>query len=92
MGNYTFTAASGAAMHTAEFRDSSGDTSWTVALLDGSTSFTLPTLSPDPLPAGDVTLVVNAFAVPSFDPEDFEILSLIDSLTAISANATDFTH
>jgi hypothetical protein len=98
-GTYSFTPANGAVMHTAEFI-SQGDlmdpdddvTAWNVALLDGSTSFTLPAISPDPLPAGDVTLLVNAFNAAGFDPTDFEVQSLIDSLAALSSNTTDFTH
>lgn len=90
-GTYSFTAASGAAIHTGQFRGTDG-TAWTFALLDGRTSLTLPTLEPDPLPAGDVTLSVSAFFAPGFDPTDFSGDEAFELVTGVSTNALDFSR
>ncbi len=91
-GTYSFGAAAGASVHVGEFRDSAGRPAWNVSLLDGRTSFTLPTLTPDALPTGDVTLVVNALSLPSFDPMNFSVDALLPTVSAGSDNSTMFTH
>jgi hypothetical protein len=91
-GTYSFGAVSGASIHTGEFTDSAGRPAWNFSLLDGRTSFTLPTLTPDALPTGDVTLTVNAFTVPSFDPNDFSVDAILPTITAASDNSVMFTH
>jgi hypothetical protein len=92
-GTYSFSASQGAELHIAEFRDVQDDSQvWNVALLDGRTTFGLPTVEPDPLPTGDLRLVIVGFDVPSFDPGAFRIEELVDSITGIASNSTQFTH
>lgn len=94
-GTYTYSPAAGASLHTVRFLQdgTSGVTmAWNVALLDGSTSFTLPALSPSPLPSGQVKMRVEAVEVPSFDPEDFEVTTIKDAATRHSASQLAFTR
>ena len=44
--------SAGATLHGGEIQDMTGERVWSITIFDGSTSFTLPGLSPDPLPAG----------------------------------------
>ena len=65
-----------------------------VQILDGTSSFRLPALTPDPLPAGTVTMGVGAVRIiggPVFDPSSFAVASLMgDVFTSI--NGITFTH
>jgi hypothetical protein len=93
-GTYSFSPAAEASMHTAKFlqQGTSGvTTAWNVGLLDGSTSFTLPTLSSSPLPAGTLQMRVEAVTVPDLDSKDFEINTLKGSATRHSAGQLSFT-
>ncbi|MBI5478876.1 MAG: hypothetical protein HY906_08475 [Deltaproteobacteria bacterium] len=94
-GTYSFAPAAEASLHTVKFlqEGTSGATvAWNVGLLDGSTSFTLPALSPSPLPTGQLNLRVEALTVPSFDAEEFEIDTLRDAATRHSAGQLTFTR
>ena len=91
-GTYSFGAVSGANLHAVDFRDATGKKAWAVALLDGSTSFTLPALTPDGLPAGMVDMEVNAIDVTGFSASDFMLDNLFDILNRMSANTLRFTH
>lgn len=91
-GTYSFTPAAGATLHTAEFLDTDGDVAWNVALLDGSSSFTLPALTPDALPAGMVELQVSAVELPNFDVTNFSLDGLEDVLTRLAENTATFSH
>jgi hypothetical protein len=91
-GTYSFTAATGAIVHSAKFTDSTGKTSWNVTLLDDSTSFTTPTGITDPLPAGMVTLTVTALDIPNFDVTNFSIDAVKNTVVRTSENHTTFTH
>ena len=64
-----------------------------VILIDGSTSFTLPALTPDPLPTGEtLTLRASALVIPELDPNDFRAADLRDRLDRLSSNVTTFTR
>jgi hypothetical protein len=71
--------------HTVELRGSTGSLRWTVVLLDGSSSFALPEVTPDPLPQGQVSMRVNAFDVPGLDTRDFSLAGIRDTFSRTSA-------
>ncbi len=91
-GTYSFKPVDGATVHSIAFAGATGERAWTVAILDGRKSFALPSLSPDPLPAGMDTMVVNALTIPSADLLDFSLDDLKDQATGLSDNAIAFTH
>jgi hypothetical protein len=94
-GTYVFSPAADASTHTVKFltEGSSGPTvAWNVALLDGSTSFALPSLSPSPLPTGQLLMRVEALALASFDPEDFSVTALRNETARRSAGQLVFTR
>ncbi len=82
-GEYSFTPVDGAALHTFSMRTTSGEV-WGGALLDGRTSFTLPGISPDPLPS-TYDLQVSAFDGP-LDVEDFHIDDFTQTFVRTSDN------
>jgi hypothetical protein len=90
-GNYSFSPSPEADLHTVRFLQS-GTTVWNVGLLDGRTSFTLPSLSSDPLPAGELQMRVEALKVPSFDATDFSVEALTDSATQLASGQLAFTR
>jgi hypothetical protein len=91
-GTYSFTAVAGATIHAVNFAaNTDGTPVWNVLLLDGSTSFTLPALAPDPWPSGDVDMKVNAFDLPGFDPTEFALNNLTDIIEHTSADGVTFT-
>ena len=60
----------GATLHSAEFKDPNGGArTWSVTIFDGSTTFTLPGLSPNPLAtsSGMDTLTVSALVIPGIN-------------------------
>lgn len=74
--SYSFTAAAGAAFHTAQITRANAPL-WNITILDGSSTFTLPALSPDPLAGGGAaTLSLTAADVPGFDPAKFDVPGL----------------
>jgi hypothetical protein len=91
-GTYKFTAAAGASLHDAQLRTSAGTVLWNVSILDGSTSFALPALTPDPLPTGKLTLAITAADIASFDPGHFAVPDLTSRLHRASGSTTTFTH
>src|SRR5262249_10473482 len=58
-GTFSFTPVLGATLHSAELKNAAGDRVWSVTIFDGSTSFTLPGLSPDPIPLGTISYDVS---------------------------------
>jgi hypothetical protein len=78
-GDYSFTGATDAILHVVDYRDGQGESLWSVALLDGRTHFTLPDVSPSPLPGDPLDLVVTAFDGP-IDLTDFSIDDFTDAL------------
>ena len=91
-GTYKFTAVSGASLDDARLTKSDGTVLWNVSILDGSTSFALPTLSPDPLPTGKLTLAITAADVGSFDAGHFAVPDITSRLHRASGATTTFTH
>jgi hypothetical protein len=87
-GTYSFTGGDPAAIRYATF--SRGTTRlWTVSVLDGTTSFTLPALSPDPLGTGEATIEVTAADIAGFDPTHFAVRDVAAALVrAAGAQAT----
>ena len=63
-----------------------------MTIFDGSTSFTLPTLTPDPIPAGPARLKVSALKIPGVDLDNVAFDDLQDKITDLSTNAITFTH
>ncbi len=82
-GQYSFTPVNDASYHVATLRDSNDNAVWEFALLDGRTAFTLPSVTPDPLPSGALDLTVSAFDG-DVDLSDFAIDDLADALERIS--------
>jgi hypothetical protein len=91
-GTYSFAAASGASLHAADIESPAGTRVWAVTIFDGSTSFTLPALTPDPIPAGQARLKVSALKIPGVDLSDVVFDDLQDKITDLSTNAISFTH
>lgn len=87
--SYSFTAAAGATFHTAQIARA-GTPLWNITILDSSTTFTLPTLSPDPLAGGGGTLSLTAADVPAFDPKAFDLPSLKTRLSRASGAELSF--
>ncbi len=90
-GTYAFQAVPAASAHSLKIADATGDR-WEVVILDQTTSFTLPVLTPDPLPPGELTLKTSALEVEGFDPSDFHFDDVRDGLRRTSENTTTFTH
>jgi hypothetical protein len=65
---------------------------WSVSLLDGASTFTLPARSPDPLPAGALTLEITAAELPAFDAGNFRVTALSTTLTRASGASAAFVH
>jgi hypothetical protein len=93
-GTYSFAKVSGASLHYGQFATSggTGTVAWSVAILDGSSSFALPKVSPDPLPTGTLTFTVTAAEVPGFDAASFKVPDLTTHLHRASGAQTTFTH
>lgn len=74
-GTYSFAPVAGATLHTVQLFGEAGNgpaPRWNVALLDGSESFSLPSLSPSPIVGGEVQMGVGALTLPGgFDPTSF---------------------
>jgi hypothetical protein len=84
---YSFTRVPGASVHNVSIDATDGTAGWNVLWLDPAPSeasdggagatdaaitFTLPTLSPDPLPSGILYMIPRASDIPGFDPLDFD--------------------
>ncbi len=82
-GAYTFTPSANATLETGRLVDSQGNQVWGFALLDGRTSIALPEISPSPLPAGDLDLVIDSYDG-DLDLTDFSVNDLSDALQRLS--------
>jgi len=91
-GTYAFTAVAGATLHGAELQSPAGDRLWSISIFDGSTSFTLPGLQPDPVPTGMNVLVVTAIQIPGINLTSVAFDQARDRLTAISSDQITFTR
>ncbi len=89
-GEYSFTPVDGAALHTVSIVNTAGDTKWEAVLLDDRIAFTLPGLSPDPIPS-TFDLSVSALEG-SIDVTDFSIDDVIDSIDRTSRNRERVTQ
>jgi hypothetical protein len=81
----------GASLHVANLV-SAGVPRWSVLVLDGSSSFELPTLSPDPLPAGTLDLVVTGTDMPGFAVGDFTLPAITAGFTHAAGDTVTFSH
>ena len=91
-GRFSFTPVAGATLHGAELQTMDGQRRWSITILDGSTSFTLPGLSPDPLPLGTIRYAVSALKIPGFDAKDIVFDDLADLVTDISTDAITYSR
>jgi hypothetical protein len=91
-GTYAFMPVAGATLHSAEIENPDGSRAWSITVLDGSTSFTLPGVSPDPLMIGTDTLTVSALQIPGIDLTDVAFDDAQQALTALSSDQITFTH
>jgi hypothetical protein len=91
-GTYAFTGVAGATLHSGEIQNMLGNRVWGITILDGSTSFTLPGLSPDPIPVGTVNFQAQALQIPGTDLGNFKIDDVKDKIAAISSDVFTFTH
>jgi len=91
-GTYSFTPAAGASLHGAELQTATGERRWSITIFDGSTSFTLPGLSPDPLPAGGLLFEASALKIPGVDVGNFKLDDVRDKIAGIAKDFVTFTH
>jgi hypothetical protein len=92
-GTYSFGAVAAATVHGGEIQNKADGTRvWSITIFDGSTSFSLPALSPDPLPAGTLTFEASGLQIPGVDLGNFELDDARDKITGISNSAVDFAH
>ena len=83
-GTFSFTPVAGATVHGAELQTMDGQRRWSITIFDSTTSFTLPGLSPDPLPLGTIRFAVSALRIPGVDLKNVVFDDLRDVLTDIS--------
>jgi hypothetical protein len=91
-GTYSFTAVAGASVHGGELQDATGQRAWSITILDDTTSFTLPGVSPDPLPAGPALFVASALVIDGFDPTNVKFDDLREKLLHLASDQVMFTH
>ncbi len=89
-GEYSFAPVTDVVMHTTSLSEPGGDEVWNIAVFDGRTSFALPEISPDPLPAGDIDMTVTALEG-EVDLTDFSIDEFTDTVHRTSSNTATFT-
>jgi hypothetical protein len=91
-GRFSFSPSPGATVHGAELQTQTGERRWSITVFDGSTSFTLPGLSPDPLPLGTIRLAVSALRIPDVDLTDVAFDDLADRLTDIATDEITYSR
>ena len=92
-GTYSFGAVPGATVQGAEIQNSQGERVWSISIFDGSTTtFTLPGLSPDPLPAGMLAFEASALKIPGADVGNFKLDDVRDQISGIAKDFVTFTH
>ena len=91
-GVFSFTPVAGATVHGAELQTMDGQRRWSITIFDDTTSFTLPGLSPDPLPLGTVRFAVSALRVPDVDLKNVVFDDLGDVLTDISSDVITYSR
>jgi len=91
-GTFSFSAVPGATIQQGEIQDANGNRLWQITLFDGSTSFTLPGLSPDPLPTGTLTFEASALLIPGIDLGNFAVDAVKDNIAGIAQDDATFTR
>ena len=91
-GSFSFTPVTGATVHGAELQTMDGQRRWSVTIFDSTTSFTLPGLSPDPLPLGTIRFAVSALRIPGVDVKNIVFDDLRDVLTDISTDEITYAR
>jgi hypothetical protein len=91
-GTYAFTPVAGATLHSAEIKNPDGSRAWSITIFDGSTSFTLPGITPDPLAAEADTMTVSALQIPGIDLTNVAFDDAQQALTALSSDQIPLTH
>ena len=93
-GTYSFTATAGATLHGADIEDATGTHAslWAITIFDGSTSFTLPGLSPDPLSASAMRLKVSALQIPGTNLQNVAFDDARDTITGIASDVIMFSR
>jgi hypothetical protein len=91
-GTFSFTPVPGATVHSAELQTMDGQRRWAITIFDGTTSFALPGLSPDPLPLGTVRFAVSALRVPGVDLKNVAFDDLGDVVTDISSDEITYSR
>jgi hypothetical protein len=91
-GTYSFGAVPGATLQGAELQTMAGQRAWSITIFDGTTSFTLPGVSPDPLAPGPSLFVASALVLTDFNPADAKIDDLRDKLTHLASDQLKFMH
>ena len=91
-GTFSFSAVSGRDAAGGRDPDVTGKRVWSITIFDGSTSFTLPGLSPDPLPAGMLMFQASALQIPGINLANVALDDARDKITGISNDFATFTH
>jgi hypothetical protein len=91
-GMFSFTPAAGASVHSAELNDAGGARAWSISIFNGATSFTLPGVSPDPLPLGTVRYKVTAMKIPGVDLGNVVFDDVVDKVTDMSSDEVSYTR
>ncbi|HXT99823.1 MAG TPA: hypothetical protein VN903_02455 [Polyangia bacterium] len=91
-GTYSFSKVTDATVQGAEIQNMMGQRVWSVTIFDGSTSFTLPGLSPDPLPAGTLAFEASAIRIPNTNVTNFKLDDARENIAAIAKDFVTFTH
>jgi hypothetical protein len=91
-GTFSFTPVAGATLHSAEIINPNGQRAWSITIFDGSASFTLPGLSPDPIQLGSVRFAVSALKIPGFDLTNASFDDARDLLTDLSTEEVTYNH
>lgn len=87
---FTFSAVTGASIHIIHVLDANGNEAWSGLMLSGATTAMLP--STVTLPSGTLTYQAQALTAPAFDPENFVIDDLKDTISASSQAGVTFTN
>ena len=91
-GRFSFTPVTGATVHGAELQTMDGQRLWSITIFDDTTSFTLPGLSPDPLPLGTIKFAVSALRIPGVDLKNVAFDDLANVLTDISTDEITYSR
>ena len=91
--SFGFTAATGATVHAMNITAQGGSV-WRLTFFDGTTAVTLPTLTPDPFPAGGAPLRLDASAieVPGLNLQRFSSKTAADTVARIASDDLPFTR